>query len=81
MCIGGGNGKKEVDDKIAAGARNILSLPYQPLEEIKFSLSAADVHVVSMGDDMVGIVHPCKVYGAMTVAPRAAARAGAMPHR
>ncbi len=68
MCIGGGTGKKEVDDTIAAGATNILSLPYQPLEEIKFSLSAADVHVVSMGNDMVGIVHPCKVYGAMTVA-------------
>ncbi len=68
MCIGGGNGKKEVDDRIAAGAQNILSLPYQPLAEIKYSLSAADVHVVSMGDNMVGIVHPCKVYGAMTVA-------------
>ena len=68
MCIGGGSGKKEVDDKIAAGARNTLSLPYQPLEEIKCSLSAADVPVVSMGDDMVGIVHPCKVYGTMTVA-------------
>lgn len=26
------------------------------------------MHVVSLGDDMVGIVHPCKVYGAMTVA-------------
>lgn len=34
---------------------------------MKWSLSAADVHVVAMGDDMVGIVHPCKVYGAMGV--------------
>ncbi|HEY6562964.1 MAG TPA: hypothetical protein VIY86_00580, partial [Pirellulaceae bacterium] len=29
--------------------------------------SAADVHVVTLGNEMVGIVHPCKVYGAMAV--------------
>lgn len=67
LCIGGGGGKKEVEDRIAAGARNIVSLPYQPLDQLRFSLSAADVHVVSIGDDVVGIVHPCKVYGAMAV--------------
>ncbi|MBL0926860.1 MAG: glycosyltransferase family 4 protein [Phycisphaerales bacterium] len=65
--IGGGQAKKDVEARIAAGARNIVSLPYQPLSEIKYSLSAADVHVVSIGDDVVGIVHPCKVYGAMAV--------------
>jgi len=67
LCIGGGGGKKEVDDRISAGARNIVSLPYQPLDPLRYSLSAADVHVVSIGDDVVGIVHPCKVYGAMAV--------------
>ncbi len=67
LCIGSGGGKKEVEDRIAAGARNIVSLPYQPLDQLRFSLSAADVHVVSIGDDVVGIVHPCKVYGAMAV--------------
>jgi colanic acid biosynthesis glycosyl transferase WcaI len=66
-CIGGGGGKKEVDDRIAKGVKNIVSLPYQPFNEIKYSLSAGDVHVVSIGDDVVGIVHPCKVYGAMAV--------------
>jgi hypothetical protein len=67
MCIGGGGAKKEVDDKIAAGVKNIVSLPYQPVHALSQSLSAADLHVVAMGDDMVGIVHPCKVYGAMSV--------------
>ena len=65
MCIGGGHGKKEVDDRVARGVRNIRSLPYQRLSDIRYSLSAADVHVVSVGNDVVGIVHPCKVYGAM----------------
>lgn len=67
MFIGGGIGKKEVEAAIAAGATNIVSLPYQPLSELKFSLSAADVHLVTVGNEIVGIVHPCKVYGAMAV--------------
>ncbi len=65
--VGGGAAKKEVDDLVAAGAHNIVSLPYQPLAQLRCSLSAADVHVVAMGNDMVGVVHPCKVYGAMAV--------------
>jgi len=46
---------------------NIISLPYQPLERIKYSLSAADVQVVSFGDEMRGIVHPCKFYAALAM--------------
>jgi len=42
-------------------------LPYQPLDELSASLSAADLHVVVMGDEFVGIVHPCKVYNIMSV--------------
>lgn len=68
MFIGGGKAKKDVQRALEAGATNIVSLPYQPLETLKYSLSAADVHVVSVGDDVVGIVHPCKVYGSMSVA-------------
>lgn len=46
---------------------NVQSLPYQPLDRIKYSLSAADVHLVSMGEAMVGCVHPCKFYGALAL--------------
>lgn len=67
VFVGGGAGKAAVDARVAAGARNILSLPYQPLERVGESLSAADVHVVTMGDDMVGIIHPCKIYGVLAV--------------
>ena len=67
MFIGGGAGKREVEEA-AATSPNIVSLPYQPLDQIKYSLSAGDVHLLTMGDAMVGIVHPCKVYGAMAVA-------------
>jgi colanic acid biosynthesis glycosyl transferase WcaI len=63
--VGGGAGKKEVDSAIAGGLRNAISLPYQPMSELRNSLTAADVHVVSLGDAMVGVIHPCKIYGAM----------------
>jgi colanic acid biosynthesis glycosyl transferase WcaI len=65
LFVGGGTGKREVEE---CAAPNVLSLPYQPLSELKYSLSAADVHVVTVGDGIVGIVHPSKVYGALAVA-------------
>lgn len=66
MFIGDGVRKREVEQAIREhGMRNMRSLPYQSLENLKYSLSAADVHLVTIGDGMVGIIHPCKVYGAM----------------
>jgi glycosyltransferase involved in cell wall biosynthesis len=64
MFVGGGVGKKEVDETVST---NIVSLPYQPMNELRNSLSAADVHIVTVGDAVAGIVHPSKVYGAMAV--------------
>jgi glycosyltransferase involved in cell wall biosynthesis len=64
LFVGGGAGKAEVETR---GLPNVVSLPYQPVGEIRYSLSAADVHVVTIGPGMVGIVHPCKIYGAMAV--------------
>ncbi len=69
MFIGGGVRKREVDARVKEKQpRNVRSLPYQPIESLRFSLSAADVHMVTMEADVVGIVHPCKIYGAMAVA-------------
>ncbi|MGD1277828.1 MAG: glycosyltransferase family 4 protein [Tepidisphaeraceae bacterium] len=67
VFVGGGAGKREVETYIREhGLSNALSLPYQPLAELKYSLTAADVHMVSLGQPMVGIIHPCKIYGAMS---------------
>jgi hypothetical protein len=64
--VGGGIGKREVEAHIRQhNLTNVVSLPYQPIANLRHSLSAADVHVVSLGGDMVGIIHPCKIYGAM----------------
>ncbi|MCH2132896.1 MAG: glycosyltransferase family 4 protein [Phycisphaerales bacterium] len=68
LFIGGGVGKKEVDETLERETpTNVRSMPYQPFETLRFSLSAADVHLVSVGNDVVGVVHPCKIYGAMAV--------------
>jgi colanic acid biosynthesis glycosyl transferase WcaI len=61
--VGGGSEFQKV--KAFAGANslpNILCLPYQARNELSGSLSAADLHVVVMGDLFKGLVHPCKVY-------------------
>lgn len=66
LFVGGGLARRDVERCVQEhGATNIRLLPYQPREFLQQSLAAADVHVISMGDDMVGIVHPCKIYGAM----------------
>lgn len=68
MFIGGGHGKKEVEQTIKEhNPPNIRSLPYQPMDQLRYSLSAADVHLVTMGDEVVGVIHPCKIYGAMRI--------------
>jgi glycosyltransferase involved in cell wall biosynthesis len=64
VFIGGGSARERI---ASYGLRNLRFLPYQPLSELQESLSAADVHLVSMGDAMVGIVHPSKIYSAMAV--------------
>jgi glycosyltransferase involved in cell wall biosynthesis len=66
--IGGGSEQIKVRE-FAAQHRlnNAMCLLYQPLSELSSSLSAADLHVVVMGDEFVGIVHPCKVYNIMSI--------------
>ena len=58
--------------KVQAFARerqltNIMTLPYQPLEGLSASLSAADLQVVIMGEPYVGIIHPCKIYNILAL--------------
>ena len=66
--IGGGSEQVKVREFAHHhGLKNVKCLPYQPLSELSSSLSAADLHVVVMGEKFVGIVHPCKVYNIMSV--------------
>ncbi len=67
-CIGGGSEFERVQAFACAhDLANVVCLPYQPLETLSASLSAADLHVVVMGDAFTGIVHPCKPYNILAV--------------
>jgi colanic acid biosynthesis glycosyl transferase WcaI len=66
--VGGGSEQHKVKTfAVRYGLKNILCLPYQPLAELSGLLSAADMHVVVMGEQFAGIVHPCKVYNILAV--------------
>ena len=66
--VGGGSEQAKVRDfALRHELSNVKCLPYQPLDQLAGSLSAADLHVVVMGDAFVGIVHPCKIYNIMAV--------------
>lgn len=62
--VGGGSEQAKVRE---SGLSNVRCVVYQPLDELSGSLSAADLHVVVMGEEFVGIVHPCKVYNILSV--------------
>jgi glycosyltransferase involved in cell wall biosynthesis len=66
--VGGGSEFKRVQSWTEKEKHpNVLCLPYQPLNQLAASLSAADAHTVVMGDAMLGLVHPCKIYNIMAV--------------
>ena len=66
--IGGGSEHAKVKEFAREHSlHNIRTLPYQPLYELSGSLSAADLHVVVMGDAFVGIVHPSKIYNIISI--------------
>jgi glycosyltransferase involved in cell wall biosynthesis len=66
--IGGGSEHAKVKEFARDHSlNNVHTLPYQPLHELSSSLSAADLHVVVMGDAFVGIVHPSKIYNIISI--------------
>jgi len=67
FCFIGGGSEFSRVKKWADKNPNTLCLPYQPLDRLSASLSAADAQVVVMGDAMLGLVHPSKIYNILTV--------------
>jgi colanic acid biosynthesis glycosyl transferase WcaI len=66
--VGGGSEFTAVEQFASSRAlKGIVCLPYQPRHELAGLLSAADLHVVIMGDSFVGIIHPSKIYNVLKV--------------
>jgi glycosyltransferase involved in cell wall biosynthesis len=68
LFIGGGSGFVHIERLIAeTGAANIQIRPYQSLQDLSRSLSAADLHLVSLDPACEGLLMPSKLYGIMAV--------------
>jgi colanic acid biosynthesis glycosyl transferase WcaI len=66
--VGGGSEFSKVEEFARANQlENIRCLPYQPQAELSGVLSAADLHVVIMGEAFAGIIHPCKIYNILAI--------------
>jgi len=66
VIIGDGAGKRRLQREAAARRlTNVLFLPYQPKERIKYSLASADVAVILLKPGLEGYVEPSKVYAIM----------------
>jgi glycosyltransferase involved in cell wall biosynthesis len=57
-----------VDAAARAGWTHVMFLPYQPKEQLRMTLGAADVHLVSLRTYMEGLSVPSKVYGILAAA-------------
>jgi glycosyltransferase involved in cell wall biosynthesis len=65
-CVGGGTEFARLRARAqAVGLPNVTFIAYQPRSALSATLSAADLHVVSLGDPFVGILHPSKVYNVL----------------
>jgi colanic acid biosynthesis glycosyl transferase WcaI len=68
VFIGGGSEFRRLRGAAEAqGMVNIKFLPYEPIESLAGSLSAADLQAVVLGSAMVGTIHPSKLYNILAV--------------
>lgn len=66
LFFGEGAAKESLKEQARLlGMENVLFLPYQTKDMLSFSLSMADLHIVSLKKKMLGAVVPSKVYGIM----------------
>ena len=66
LIIGGGNQKESLQqDAIRRGLVNVLFKPYQPKDQLKFSLTLPDVHLVSLKPSLEGLIVPSKFYSSI----------------
>jgi colanic acid biosynthesis glycosyl transferase WcaI len=65
--MGGGSVHRDIQRGPSAARDTVVFLDYQPRESFAGALSAADLHVVTMGDAFTGLIHPSKIYNVLAV--------------
>jgi glycosyltransferase involved in cell wall biosynthesis len=66
LFIGDGFHRSRIERRAQQkGLSNIMFQPFQPRERLAHSLCVPDVHVISLRQDMDGLVVPSKLYGVL----------------
>jgi glycosyltransferase involved in cell wall biosynthesis len=66
LLIGGGGKLSKIKDMARYyKLQNVTFLPYQPRENLKYSLSAAHVSLIALESNVKGLSVPSKLYGIM----------------
>lgn len=66
VFIGNGDKRQYVQSRLEEFAPiNCLFLPYQSRENLPFSLTACDVSIISISEEMEGFIAPSKLYSAL----------------
>lgn len=63
----GANVDRLAEERAKRGLENIRFLPFQPVSRIKNLMESGDIHLISMQQDIGGMLVPCKLYSAMAV--------------
>jgi colanic acid biosynthesis glycosyl transferase WcaI len=68
VFIGDGAKRPQIDAfRRAHNLKNIIMLPYQPRERLRETLSAGDVHLISLDAKVQGLIVPSKLAGILAV--------------
>ena len=68
VFIGDGAKRPQIDAfRRAHNLKNIMLLPYQPRERLRDTLSAGDVHLISLDAKVQGLIVPSKLAGILAV--------------
>ncbi len=68
LFVGEGQGKTRLEDWVCTERlENVRFVGYQAKEHLRYSLSAGDIHLVTLRAEMEGLSVPSKVYGIMAV--------------
>lgn len=69
LFIGGGVGYNYIQEYVSSnGLNNVIFKPYQDINVLSYSLSAPDLHLISLEEELEGMIVPSKFYGILAAA-------------
>jgi colanic acid biosynthesis glycosyl transferase WcaI len=64
LLVGDGAGRAPLEREVASKKLpNVLFRPYQPREQLRYSLTLGDVHLAALKPELEGLIVPSKAYG------------------